>query len=76
MNFDKMSIALRVLHALKNADAAPASDSDVDLLRSWVDQTDQHASAAELARLVIQEQLPPFRLPLDRERPRAMKMRA
>jgi len=74
MNVDRVRIALRVLHALK--DLQPVSELDLALLRSWLPQTKHNASAAELARLVIQEQLPTLRLPLERERPRAMKMRA
>ena len=72
MNFDKMRIALRVLHALK--DLQPASEPDVQLLRSWVAQTDRNASAANLAQLVIQEQLPSIRI--EKQLPRALTMRA
>jgi len=73
MNVDRMRIALRVLHTLK--ELQPASELDLVLLRSWVPQAEHNGSAAELARLVIQEQLPPP-LRIEKQLPRVLKMRA
>ena len=73
MNVDRMRIALRVLHALK--DVQPASELDLALLRSWLPQSKHDASAAELARLVIQQQLPPP-MRMEKQLPRTLKMRA
>ena len=73
MNLDRVRIALRVLHALK--DLQPVSELDLALLRSWLPQSEHDASAAALARLVIQEQLPPP-LRMEKQLPRVLKMRA
>ena len=73
MNVDRMRIALRVLDTLK--ELQPASELDLVLLRSWVPQAEHNGSAAELARLVIQEQLPPP-LRIEKQLPRVLKMRA
>ena len=69
-----MKIALRVLHAA--AYCQQPSEPDVILLRAWVKVDNRNANPDELARLVIDDQLPPSRFEVGREQPRASRMRA